>query len=106
MSSFRTQQNTGSSTYVIELEDRGISKTQTPNKPSPPQSVYSLGRRETPRASHDHDEDRQETLPSPTTHVADQVQKWNYPRINVGRTMGMFLSFVVMGLNDGAYGVS
>ncbi|KAJ9667512.1 hypothetical protein H2201_002381 [Coniosporium apollinis] len=102
MSSFRTQQNAGSSTYVIELEDRGTSKTQIPNKPSPPQSVYSVGRRETPRASHD--EDRQETLPSPTTHVAEQVQKWNYPRINVGRTMGMFLSFTVMGLNDGAYG--
>ena len=32
-------------------------------------------------------------------------QRWNHPRVNMWRTFGTFLGFLIMGLNDGAYGV-
>lgn len=33
------------------------------------------------------------------------LEKWNYPRHNIGRLMATFWSFVVSGANDAAYGV-
>ena len=40
---------------------------------------------------------------SPAFHA---MEKWNEPRINVSRTLATFWSFLVMGANDAAYGVS
>jgi hypothetical protein len=34
------------------------------------------------------------------------LEKWNQPRINVYRSFSTFWSFLVMGANDAAYGVS
>jgi hypothetical protein len=34
------------------------------------------------------------------------LEKWNQPRINIHRTFATFWSFLVMGANDAAYGVS
>lgn len=34
------------------------------------------------------------------------LEKWNHPRINVYRSFATFWSFLVMGSNDAAYGVS
>lgn len=39
-------------------------------------------------------------------HVFQQVESWNYPRANVWKTLATFWSFLVMGMNDSAYGVS
>lgn len=47
-----------------------------------------------------------EHLPSPTTAVAHKPERWNTPRTNLWRTLAAFWSFVVMGSNDAAYGVS
>ncbi|KAF2094580.1 MFS general substrate transporter [Rhizodiscina lignyota] len=44
------------------------------------------------------------TLPSPTTAVVQQQQRWNHPRINVYRTLSTFWCFVVLGANDAALG--
>lgn len=52
----------------------------------------------------DQNNDRNETLPSPTTSTADQVEAWNRPRTNIYRVCATFWSFIVMGLNDAAYG--
>jgi hypothetical protein len=45
-----------------------------------------------------------ENLPSPTTHAADKLERWNHPRSNLFKTLAAFWSFVVMGSNDAAYG--
>ena len=34
------------------------------------------------------------------------LEKWNQPRVNIHRTFAAFWSFLVMGANDAAYGVS
>ena len=33
-------------------------------------------------------------------------EKWNYPRSNIWKTLATFWSFLIMGANDSAYGVS
>ncbi|SLM40258.1 Major facilitator superfamily domain, general substrate transporter [Lasallia pustulata] len=40
---------------------------------------------------------------SPTTCVGRQ-ERWNHPRINIARLFAAFYGFVIMGLNDAAYG--
>ncbi|KAK4952875.1 hypothetical protein LTR66_013716, partial [Elasticomyces elasticus] len=49
------------------------------------------------------EDDRNESLPSPTT-ASVPLQKWNHPRRNVYRIFATFWAFVVMGMNDAAYG--
>lgn len=34
-----------------------------------------------------------------------QVERWNEPRINAWRVLATFYSFIVVGANDGSYGV-
>ncbi len=43
---------------------------------------------------------------SPPDTVAEVLQKWNSPRINMFRVPATFWSFFVVGMNDGSYGVS
>ena len=50
-------------------------------------------------------EDRHETLPSPSV-AFEELPRWNSPRINAYRTAATFWSFIIMGMNDAAYGVS
>jgi hypothetical protein len=45
------------------------------------------------------------SLPSPIT-ASEQLQKWNYPRVNLWRTLAAFWGFIIMGANDAAVGVS
>jgi hypothetical protein len=49
--------------------------------------------------------DSVDDLPRPGT-ATSVVQRWNYPRSNVPKVAACFWSFVVMGANDAAYGVS
>ena len=42
---------------------------------------------------------------SPTAALASLPQRWNHPRINMWRSFASFFGFVIMGLNDSAYGV-
>lgn len=45
------------------------------------------------------------SLPSPIT-ATEQLQEWNYPRVNLWRTLAAFWGFIIMGANDAAVGVS
>lgn len=45
-----------------------------------------------------------ETTPPPT--AVSTLECWNKPRSNIYRTLATFWSFLVMGANDAAYGVS
>lgn len=47
----------------------------------------------------------EDNLPPPST-ASSVVQRWNHPRSNVSKVAACFWSFVVMGANDAAYGVS
>lgn len=44
--------------------------------------------------------------PEPPSSAISVLQKWNSPRINMWRVLTCFWSLFVMGMNDGAYGVS
>lgn len=47
------------------------------------------------------------SLDSPTpAHVFTEMERWNQSRSNVLKTLATFWSFLVMGANDAAYGVS
>lgn len=47
---------------------------------------------------------KDDTVPPPEALVA--LQKWNSPSINKYRVFATFWSFLVLGMNDGSYGVS
>lgn len=42
---------------------------------------------------------------SPPSTAVNALQKWNYPRSNMWRVFACFWSFLVVGMNDGSYGV-
>jgi hypothetical protein len=102
-----SKQNGGSSTCVvepIELHDvSGLLKQPKDAKLAP--SRGSLNISETRGSQVRNDDDPVESLPSPITHGAEQLERWNHPRLNFWRTLAAFWSFVVMGSNDAAYGV-
>jgi hypothetical protein len=51
--------------------------------------------------------ERSRTESSETSHEGfAALEKWNEPRINAYRSFATFFSFLVMGANDAAYGVS
>jgi len=44
-------------------------------------------------------QDRNESLPSPTTASAEQLETWNHPRINLYRFPAILWAFAVAGMN-------
>jgi hypothetical protein len=95
----------GSSTAVLEMESIPMTPLNLNNKGSgenfsittPPDSLNV-----TRRASTD-----EESVPGPGAGaVAEVKERWNYPRTNIPRVGACFYSFIVMGANDAAYGVS
>lgn len=100
------RQCSGSSTAVIELEPvhlvhHGVSE---PAKQSSSPVARSLRRNDTDDSQDAND--RNESLPSPTTASQEIVERWNYSKMNIARTFAAFWGFVVMGMNDATYGVS
>lgn len=101
--------NAGSSTAIVEpLELQPVVTKQDvrnlTGKPAPSIAGRSLGS-DTPQSHRSNeDEDRDETLPSPTTAPAEQLEVWNSPKINMYRVFATFWSFTVMGMNDASYG--
>lgn len=53
-------------------------------------------------------EDSKEQIDSPIeeTQSFETLERWNKPRINLYRYLASLYSFVIMGMNDAAYGVS
>ena len=76
----------------VQLKDLG--------KPSkrPSFSGRSLG------SASKTDEDRNESLPSPTTAAAEEAERWNSSSGNIWRVSTAFWAFAVMGMNDATYG--
>lgn len=46
--------------------------------------------------------DEKQPLP---TNTSEALQQWNKPRINLYRYLATLLGFIIMGMNDAAYGV-
>ena len=106
--SFRFSNN-GSSTAVIELQEVPVIAPEPAVKASRPQSIRSPQRlgshaSQTPVDGSRAPSDVNAGLPSPTT-ATEIALRWNYPRYNVFRTAATFFAFVIMGMNDGVYGV-
>lgn len=97
-----------SSTQTIELHDvRGpkLFEAAADAGPDPPGSLgHRLGGKDDGGTVGIVD-GPEGSLPSPTT-AAPVVEKWNYPKSNTYRIGATFFSFLVMGANDAAYGVS
>jgi hypothetical protein len=47
---------------------------------------------------------RQDAMPP--SQAVEALQRWNFPRINMWRVFATFWSFLIVGMNDGSYGVS
>lgn len=98
-----TRQSHGSSTAVIELEPVHVPQDTTrSSKPTSGQFSRVLGRHATDGTQ---DEDRNESLPSPTTASEEVIEKWDSSNMNMARTFSAFWGFVIMGMNDATYGV-
>lgn len=50
--------------------------------------------------------DTSDSLTPDSSGVAQVVPHWNSPPINKYRTLATFWSFLIVGMNDGSYGVS
>jgi hypothetical protein len=50
-------------------------------------------------------EDTREEAENPPT-ISNGLEQWNKPRINVYRYLATLYCFIIMGMNDAAYGVS
>ncbi|KAK3714946.1 hypothetical protein LTR37_007436 [Vermiconidia calcicola] len=96
--------NGGSSTAVLQPIELQPVHTNLSGKRSPSVGGRSLESEAQQSRKSEEDYDRNETLPSPTTAAAEQVESWNRPRANVYRTFAVFWGFVIMGMNDAAYG--
>lgn len=100
---FSSRRSNGSATAVIELDPIQSARELSSKNPT-----IQLGRF---TSRHDTDdvgsqgEDRNESLPSPTTEADEVLERWNSPRRNMYRTFACFWGFVLMGMNDAAYGV-
>jgi len=98
---FAINHNSGSATSVIEL-------------PSYPHHDDVKGKasmdavvRTTSHRSHEaaRSLNTGDGLPS-SSLSAEEITQWNHPRINIARTAAAFWTFIVLGMNDAAYGVS
>ena len=99
----------GSSTMTMEkpIELQPVRSKQDAStiaaKRTPSVSGRSLGSN-TPSKESGQPEDRNESLPSPTTAPVDQAEVWYKPRINLYRVLATFYAFALMGMNDASYG--
>ena len=100
------RQNAGSSTVLVDPIELQPVKLKNDTLSISSKKAPSLTGRSLKSASDKSDEgsDRNETLPSPTIAPGDVVEAWNYPRKNVYRVSATFYSFIIMGMNDAAYG--
>jgi hypothetical protein len=100
------RQNGGSSTCVVEpVELQDVSHFL--QQPADAKLTGSRSSLQIHEARHiEKNDDPVENLPSPTTAGPEKLERWNSPKVNMWRTFAAFWSFVVMGSNDAAYGVS
>lgn len=95
--------NGGSSTVIMEAptELKPVQKKQ--DRPEISSRTPSIAGGRTLNED-DNSQDRNESLPSPSTASTEQIEKWNYPRINMYRFPAVLWAFTVAGMNDATYG--
>lgn len=98
------RRNGGSNTAVLEMEPVYLSPLPPRNKSADAISTTPPDQPSTRRASSD--EENQDGGEEPPSTATDVKERWNYPRSNIPRVTSCFYSFLVMGANDSAYGVS
>ena len=99
-------QNGGSSTYVMEAPDVELNDlSHYISKPADAKVATAQPTFIDTDKTRESD-DPVERLPSPTTQADEPLERWNAPRLNFYKTSAAFWSFIVMGANDAAYGVS
>jgi len=107
--------NGASSTCITEAPRQGVSielqshdeNNPSKNAPTYPGRVLGSGQYGNTEEVHSSEQDdRAESLPSPTTNLEHGQTKWYTPRINMYRTLSTFWSLFIMGMNDATYGVS
>lgn len=96
MATCTTTTASGSSTAVMEMRDLQAAPPHTKLEAQLPDEDYSSPRSD-PGAS---------SPPAPAPASVERLQRWNYPKSNVPKIGACFWSFIVMGANDAAYGVS
>lgn len=96
-----------SATNTLELRffESVHPKDQSTTGPSSKSLANSKVSSDTSRLVDDAAKDVTSTLPGPATRIVEAQKRWNSSRSNVWRVFVTFLSFIVMGANDAAYGV-
>lgn len=103
--SLRHHQNGNSSTVVVELDELSMNGALalTPTKSHQPSNIRPVSHKSSRSSGASVSGDG--GLPTPTTAVAEKRDRWNSPRVNLYRTSAAFFAFLLMGMNDAAYGV-
>jgi hypothetical protein len=96
-------QNRGSNTAVVEMEMGPVSYLSPLQQEK--ENAVGMDDSTTPPRRASSDEERQDDG-MPMTAATEVKQRWNHPRTNIPRVGACFYSFIVMGANDAAYGVS
>lgn len=117
MASYQLNHHGGSATYVVTPPEPSYpaSKTQphvrtsSLNEPSSSRLSYTnsiqLGSLSTPNNGTLTPGIETDTLPPPNAVDDEQhLDRWNYPRANLFRTLASFWSLFLTGVNDGTYG--
>lgn len=109
----KNSHNTGSPNGAIELEPqtRNFPTSFDEQRLNPKTTTSSASASNAHRESIPEREPDLETLSAESQHqppavVAHALERWNEPSVNVSRLVATFWSFVIMGANDAAYGVS
>lgn len=109
----KNSHNAGSPNGAIELEPqtRNFPTSSNEQRLNPKTTTSSASESNAHNVSIPEREPDLETLSAesqqqPPAVVAHALERWNEPSVNVSRVFATFWSFVVMGANDAAYGVS
>ncbi|KAL9529457.1 Bypass of stop codon protein [Sphaerulina musiva] len=97
------RQHGQSSTIVVESAELELPPVQLEDYRSSSKKP-SISGRSLRSAAETWDEDRNETLPAPTTAAPEESESWNSSTGTIWKVSAAFWSFAVMGLNDATYG--
>lgn len=105
MSATQTSSGSGSTTCVLEMQPQPPAHLKTSQvEPTPSSKDIPLAKVGTgPDGGLSVGIDGEPSVPATAVPAA---QKWNSSRLNVYKVLITFFSFIILGANDAAYGVS
>lgn len=83
----------------------GSSSVEAVRQPTPTLSQHDVEKGQRAAATGQQEASRSSSTSAPSDDGIP-LQRWNSPPINMYRTAATFWSFLVVGMNDGSYGVS